>query len=86
MNNPTQQTSMKPYRSLAPDRVKTILEAQAAWKEWADREKTRGEKEHSSAIHHSAVTGYSVVRSYDLELQTGKPHCPCCLKPLDTQR
>jgi hypothetical protein len=59
---------MKPHTCLTPDRLKQILKAQAAWKKWADQEKARSQKEQSSAAHHSAATGYAVVRSFDLEL------------------
>src|SRR6266851_3222004 len=71
---------MELRRILSVERAKELdrqLQS-GAWREWAEQEHARAEKENSSAARHCAATGFAVVKAYDLELQTGRPHCACC--------
>lgn len=79
---------------LAEDRAAVIRESQATWTKLADdaerwvafvEERRAAGVEMMDApdvLRCQAETYRRVVRSYDLELATGKPHCACCLKPL----
>jgi hypothetical protein len=72
------------HSSLSPERIEMILGAKEAWGKWATEERSRAEK--GFALHESANTGFAVVAAYDLELQTGKPHCACCMRPSEIHR
>lgn len=72
------------HPSITPDREAEIITARETWRAWATAERARAEK--GWATHESANTGFAVVRAYDLQLETGKPHCSCCLKPLGDNR
>lgn len=95
---PTVELEIAP--SLPADRVTEILNAQAQWAKLADeadreanwvtetlagRPNTFGFSS-PDALRNSAVQYRAVVRSFDLELATGKAHCACCLKPTSVHR
>lgn len=75
---------MSTHPSIIPEREAEIIAARERWREWANGERSRAEK--GWATHASADQGFAVVRAYDLQLATGKPHCSCCLKPLGETR
>lgn len=78
---------------LAEDRAAAIRESQARWTKLADdaeRWATFVEERRAAGVdmmdspdvlRNQAATYRRVVRSYDLELETGQAHCSCCLKP-----
>lgn len=74
---------MKTHPSLTQEKIAEIIAAREYWREWAEGERRRAEN--GFALHASADTGFAVVRAYDLELETGKPHCSRCLKPVTEQ-
>lgn len=75
---------MTTHPSLSESRVAEIKAARDGWQKWAEEERARAEK--GFALHASATTGFCVVRSFELELATGVPHCSCCLKPSSIHR
>ena len=75
---------MSTHPSITPEREAEIIAAREAWREWATAERARAEK--GWATHASADSGFAVVSAFDLQLNTGKPHCSCCLKPLGETR
>jgi hypothetical protein len=72
------------HESITPERETEITTAREMWREWANGERSRAEK--GFATHASAEQGFAVVRAYDMELLTGKPHCSCCFKPTGDNR
>lgn len=58
---------------MSSERRREIERAMEAWRKFgAGRYATPADRN----------TALSVVRSFELELKTGKPHCPCHLKPV----
>lgn len=88
------------HPSLSADRIREIQAAQQNWAdlaEAADREATRVTEvlagrpnsfgySSPDVSRKNAEMYRAVVKSFDLELETGKPHCSCCFKPITPHR
>jgi len=70
--------------SLDADRLATVMAARDGWNLWADSEESKVAKGIGFAPNVS--TGRSVALSLQMEIDTGIPHCACCLKPICAEK
>lgn len=73
--------------NMTPERITQIEESAAHWNELANEADRMAEWEvsfgrHPGAYPHKAHSYRSVVVSMIMEIETGEPHCSCCIKPM----